>query len=1243
MVKRGQRLKMVPSNGSRGNENRAMTGSSDGTVTEDGKSMSTAEDRQIDKEREKGRGRKGRNVPQTVECPVCSCAIPQRSIHSHIDICLLRGEKKESLRSSGVKPATLLEEAPPKKPSPKSPGEQEEKSIISQTELSSRKNSALQFESADNSSSDLETENSRPEEDYKSTVDISGKVLDKESRVLKPLTNGLVSLLKLSETIPVCITTEKPASNEQKPTLASSEIKKSLEEVQPPNPYLPAHASFRKAEPIKVTTSESGIEENVSIDNSFSSAVSELTSSFHSAENSPNNPEHPDSTSAHKTPKVLGSSPLLSDLEAEENITSAEMREYQRASPEPGTTGSEPSSPKPVEEVAKEPVAGSSHSDKGTENKDGGPNLITAAMLEEEEKLHQELEEEEKARMEKAREQWDQSLKEQRFSRLTHLLKKSNTYTEFLLKRMERQAEEAKRKAEARRKRLQKQEEKKRLKETTGSQEVSVRRSDRRHHDSQPSPVKSTAKSTRGSKAAAKVKTEPEEAGPSENGTPVKKRKREDDSEYCLADYISKEELEKKKQKLEGEEQVVPEAADEPSVPRSIVQIMEKEKPTDTFRRVIDGKPVSDRQPELFSGGVLREYQLQGMDWMKVLYENGVNGILADEMGLGKTVQCIALFAELIGEGMIGPFMIVAPLSTLSNWYSEFRRFTPKVPVLIYHGTMAQRTKLRRKMFRVHGELGVHPIVITSYEITMRDSRFLAVHHWKYIIVDEGHRIKNLNCRLIREIKRIPTANKILLTGTPLQNNLAELWSLLHYLLPEVFDDLGSFEEWFDFTSIGEEGGEEKIVEQEQEKNVLGMLHQVLTPFVLRRLKTDVDLNIPPKKELLVYAPLTAHQQTFYRGTMDRTILAMLKDKDKDEKPLELSEKGRPKRRAAKKVDYQLMMEDEGDDGQSEEGMLEWVEKVAEAYKREVVESSAPKSSLLNLNLKNIMMQLRKICNHPYLVEYPLDPATQDYLVDERLVESSGKLLLLDKMLPMLHKQGHKVLVFSQMTKMMDVLEDYCLYRGHKYCRLDGTMAYPDRQEQIDTFNKDPDYFVFLLSTRAGGLGINLTAADTVIIYDSDWNPQCDLQAQDRCHRIGQTRPVVVYRLITANTIDQKIVERAAGKRKLEKMVMHKGKFKGGESGTKKSQSLIDPHELMELLMSKDHDVVRDCNDVISDKALRTLLDRSDLLARFSENLDEVEKQKKGKRKESHKVAKEVPGLFKVIEEESEETELKIL
>ncbi|POI25179.1 hypothetical protein CIB84_011071 [Bambusicola thoracicus] len=335
-----------------------------------------------------------------------------------------------------------------------------------------------------------------------------------------------------------------------------------------------------------------------------------------------------------------------------------------------------------------------------------------------------------------------------------------------------------------------------------------------------------------------------------------------------------------------------------------------------------------------------------------------------------------------------------------------------------------------------------------------------------------------MNCRLIRELKRFNADNKLLLTGTPLQNNLAELWSLLNFLLPDVFDDLKSFESWFDITSITETA--EDIIAKEKEQNILHMLHQ--------------------------------------------------------EEVVELSPTGRPKRRSRKLVDY--CEEHNGSPDDLEKLINRTQEEVVK--ERPVIEVSMPMDSEVNLKLQNIMMLLRKCCNHPYLIEYPLDPATQQFKVDEDLVKNSGKFLLLDRMLPELKKRGHKVLMFSQMTMMLDILMDYCYLRGFKFSRLDGSMSYSDREENMHQFNNDPEVFLFLVSTRAGGLGINLTAADTVIIYDSDWNPQSDLQAQDRCHRIGQTKPVVVYRLVTANTIDQKIVERAAAKRKLEKLIIHK-------------------------------------------------------------------------------------------------------
>uniref|UniRef100_A0A8C4U4T4 Proliferation-associated SNF2-like protein n=1 Tax=Falco tinnunculus TaxID=100819 RepID=A0A8C4U4T4_FALTI len=606
--------------------------------------------------------------------------------------------------------------------------------------------------------------------------------------------------------------------------------------------------------------------------------------------------------------------------------------------------------------------------------------------------------------------------------------------------------------------------------------------------------------------------------------------------------------------------------------------------------RKFNGQPVPFQQPKIFTGGVMRWYQVEGMEWLRMLWENGINGILADEMGLGKTIQCIATIALMVERGVPGPFLVCGPLSTLPNWMSEFKRFTPEIPLMLYHGAQQERRKLVRKIHGRQGSLQIHPVVITSFEIAMRDRNVLQHCFWKYLIVDEGHRIKNMNCRLIRELKQFNADNKLLLTGTPLQNNLAELWSLLNFLLPDVFDDLKSFESWFDITTITETA--EDIIAKEREQNILHMLHQILTPFLLRRLKSDVALEVPPKREVVVYAPLTKKQETFYTAIVNRTIRNLLGNNE--EEVVELTPTGRPKRRSRKLVDYSEEHNGSPDD------LEKLIRKTQEEVEKErpVVEVSIPMDSEVNLKLQNIMMLLRKCCNHPYLIEYPLDPATQQFKVDEDLVKNSGKFLLLDRMLPELKKRGHKILLFSQMTMMLDILMDYCYLRNFKFSRLDGSMSYAEREENMHQFNTDSEVFLFLVSTRAGGLGINLTAADTVIIYDSDWNPQSDLQAQDRCHRIGQTKPVVVYRLVTANTIDQKIVERAAAKRKLEKLIIHKNQFKGGKSGLAQSKSCLDPQELIELLKSRDYEreIKGSKEKVISDKDLQLLLDRSDLI-----------------------------------------------
>ncbi|KAJ8418277.1 hypothetical protein AAFF_G00139860 [Aldrovandia affinis] len=785
---------------------------------------------------------------------------------------------------------------------------------------------------------------------------------------------------------------------------------------------------------------------------------------------------------------------------------------------------------------------------------------ITKEMEEEERLLMEAGERREKEMMDKAREVMGSETQEMRYKRLQHLLDKSNIYSKFLLTKMEQQQLEEKMKRE----RLEK-------------------------------------------RALAA-----EQKGNNKKSEKVERKKREREEDYKISDVMSKEEIlsKSKKPRVEGQQsdssKGVLEDLEKITESNSTIKGRLSEAMRDNAQHMLDpertvnGQPVPAQQPKLFTGGVMRSYQVEGIEWLRMLWENGINGILADEMGLGKTIQCIAHVAMMLDKKVEGPFLVVGPLSTLPNWMSEFKRFTPEITVMLYHGPHAERLKLIKDIRRPQGPMNMCPVVITSYEMAMRDRKYLQRFHWKYMIVDEGHRIKNMNCRLVRELKTLPTDNKLLLTGTPLQNNLSELWSLLNFLLPDVFDDLRSFESWFDISTIDTDV--ENIVVKERETNILHMLHQILTPFLLRRLKTDVTLEVPPKKEILVFAPLTPKQESLYTAVVNKTISKVL-GQEKESAPVEHTSSGRPKRRSSRRVNYR---EDNSNTPLAVEKYLERLQEEATSQQSTpVVNVQMPMDVQINLKLQNILMLLRKCCNHPYLIEYPLDPATQEFKIDEMLVETSGKFQVMDRMLPELKKRGHKVLIFSQMTSILDLLMDYCYLRDYKYSRLDGSMSFTDREENMKRFASDENVFLFLLSTRAGGLGINLTAADTVIIFDSDWNPQADLQAQDRCHRIGQTKPVVVYRLITANTIDHKILEKASAKRKLEKMVIHKNKFKGGRALlSEQSKSCMDLEDLMELLNSRDYEreVKGTKGKVISDRDLEVLLDRSDLLDQAKRN-----------------------------------------
>ncbi|XP_039274435.1 uncharacterized protein LOC120348389 [Styela clava] len=581
---------------------------------------------------------------------------------------------------------------------------------------------------------------------------------------------------------------------------------------------------------------------------------------------------------------------------------------------------------------------------------------------------------------------------------------------------------------------------------------------------------------------------------------------------------------------------------------------------------------VSAAQPKLFTGGVLRDYQITGYEWMKTLLENSENGILADEMGLGKTIQCIAIVARMIETGITGPFLICAPMSTIQNWFLEFKRFAPKIPLLLYHGTAAERGTLSLCMVQREKKLKTKPVVITTYDVLMRDRMVLQVHSWSYMIIDEGHRIKNLKCKLLKELKYIECQARLLLTGTPLQNNLSELWSLLNFLLPEVFDDLRTFETWFDLDRL------------QKDKNLLSMIHKILTPFLLRRMKCDVDLKIPPKKELTIYAPLTSKQERFYRALVDKSIFELMHQKEYYQTTIGVAD---PDLIAQKQNSQELLP-----------GVSFMKRRSARTKGCIIKNGSTQRESIVsNMSMSNIIMQLRKCCNHPYLIEYPIETRTENLRIDEDLICTSGKLRILDQLLPELKKRGHKVLLFSQMTKMLDILQDYCELRGYYNVRIDGQMGRDERVKSMNDFTIDPEIFLFLLSTRAGGLGINLTAADTVILYDSDWNPQNDAQAQDRCHRIGQVRPVVVYRLITASTVDQQIVERASKKLALEKVIMHKTLFKGNLEQELTDKARIHPEELLHLLQSSKESSDKDDNSsgILSKEEVDKLLDRSDM------------------------------------------------
>ncbi|KAI1176179.1 SNF2 family N-terminal domain-containing protein [Nemania sp. FL0916] len=716
--------------------------------------------------------------------------------------------------------------------------------------------------------------------------------------------------------------------------------------------------------------------------------------------------------------------------------------------------------------------------------------------------------------------------------------------------------------------------------------------------------------------------------------------------------------------------------------------------------------------------GTLREYQHYGLDWLADLYKNQTNGILADEMGLGKTIQTIALLAHLAGHHEIwGPHLVIVPTSVMLNWEMEFKKWCPGFKVLSYYGSIEER-KRKRQGWKTDDMWNV---CITSYQIVLQDQQVFKRRQWHYMILDEAHNIKNFKSKRWQTLLGFNTQARLLLTGTPLQNNLTELWSLLFFLMPSEngvggFADLAEFQDWFHKpeSQILESGREQM---DDEARAIIAKLHKVLRPYLLRRLKADVEKQMPAKYEHVELCRLSRRQRELYDGFLARTdtrqalasgnyisVINCLMQLRKVcnhpdlfiERPIMTSFR-QPRSIAAEfattetlirgklltshaintasldflnliprrfegssmatcdrvfqlssdktLLDLQQMQEarvqavstdvgpstvessiayldSTGRHGRLEElrhcvyinsfrrqqrpiygkqltdfltlgteqrpfksrpkipqKIMSWFEEESPAIRSMVPTLDQRASSMgtiiskfacvtpavVTRDLDQFVLGSRQITSFettnltlsapiryaPFMPkEPPLDPWHESRMrlsiqfPDKRLLQyDCGKLQVLDKLLRKLQAGGHRALIFTQMTKVLDVLEQFLNIHGHKYLRLDGATKVEQRQILTDRFNHDPRILCFILSTRSGGLGINLTGADTVIFYDQDWNPAMDKQCQDRCHRIGQTRDVHIYRLVSEHTIEANILRKASQKQMLDDIVIQEGGF----------------------------------------------------------------------------------------------------
>ncbi|KAJ8339136.1 hypothetical protein SKAU_G00359220 [Synaphobranchus kaupii] len=511
----------------------------------------------------------------------------------------------------------------------------------------------------------------------------------------------------------------------------------------------------------------------------------------------------------------------------------------------------------------------------------------------------------------------------------------------------------------------------------------------------------------------------------------------------------------------------------------------------------------SAKQPEILNTKLqLKPYQLVGMNWLVMLYQNNLSGILADEMGLGKTIQAIAFLASLYEDSVCGPHLIVVPASTLDNWVRELNLWCASLKVLIYNGSIEERKSLR---YNILNNKVDYNVIMSTYNLaigTDSDRSLFRKLKLQYAVFDEGHMLKNMNSLRYRHLMAINAEHRLLLTGTPLQNNLLELMSLLNFIMPSMFSSSTSqITKMFSMKSSDEQSC--------FEKERIAQAKLIMKPFILRRVKSEVLKQLPEKEECVEFCPMSEKQETLYT-----TLFQKLKGATNGEK----RELNNVMMQLRKMANHPLLHR-----------QYYTSERLATMSGLLLKEPSHKDSNpaLIQEDMEVMSdFELHRLC-----LQYP---SLQGLQLGHDVLLDSGKFTVLTELLASFKDKGDRVVLFSQFTMMLDIVEVLLKHLGHCYLRLDGSTPIADRIVLIDNFNTDTEIFVFLLSTRAGGLGINLTSANVVILHDIDCNPYNDKQAEDRCHRVGQTRTVKVIRLISKDSIEDGMLRVGQKKLKLE-------------------------------------------------------------------------------------------------------------